>query len=128
MKVRAWDTDADKIVGYLTRRDGDSPSDWIHVMIDSYHDRRTAYEFAVNPAGVKADAYWFSDWNRDSSWDAVWDVSVSRDRARVVGRVPHPVLAAALHARSVAVVRLRHLAPDRTAERNRNVAARSRAA
>ena len=79
VKVRAWDTEADKIVGYLTRRDGDSPSDWIHVMIDSYHDRRTAYEFAVNPAGVKADAYWFSDWNRDSSWDAVWDVSVARD-------------------------------------------------
>ena len=55
VKVRAWDTQPDRIVGYLTRRDDDSPSDWIRVMIDSYHDRRTAYEFAVNPAGVKAD-------------------------------------------------------------------------
>ena len=79
VRVRAFDTDPGKIAGYLTRRDEDSPSDWIHVMIDSYHDRRTAYEFAVNPAGVKADRYWFNDTNDDRSWDAVWDVSVSRD-------------------------------------------------
>ena len=79
VQVRAFDTEPDKIVGYLTRRDDDSPSDWIHVMIDSYHDRRTAYEFAVNPAGVKADRYWMNDNSDDKSWDAVWDVSVSRD-------------------------------------------------
>src|SRR5688572_20500945 len=79
VKVRAFDTEADKIVGYLTRRDGDSPSDWIRVLIDSYHDRRTAYEFAVNPAGVKQDRYWYNDTDRDQSWDAVWDVAVARD-------------------------------------------------
>src|SRR6266567_3117350 len=77
--VRAHDRDSDKIVSYLTRRDVDSPCDWIRVLVDSYHDRRTAYEFAVNPAGVKFDRYWFNDTNNDDSWDAVWDVSVSRD-------------------------------------------------
>src|SRR3954464_12230137 len=50
VRVRADETEADKIVGYLTRRDAESPSDWIRVLIDSYHDHRTAYEFAVNPA------------------------------------------------------------------------------
>ena len=80
VKVRAFDSDPDRIVTYLTRRDLDSPCDWIHVLIDSYHDKRTAYEFAVNPSGVKVDRYWFNDNNRDDSWDAVWDVSVSRDR------------------------------------------------
>ena len=79
VKVRAFDHDANKIVTYLTRRDLDSPCDWIHVLIDSYHDRRTAYEFAVNPSGVKLDRYWYNDTNNDDSWDAVWDVSVSRD-------------------------------------------------
>ena len=79
VKVRAFDTDPDKIVTYLTRRDSDSPGDWLRVMIDSYHDKRTAYEFGVNPSGVKMDRYWFNDNNRDDSWDAVWDVSVSRD-------------------------------------------------
>jgi Domain of unknown function (DUF5916)/Carbohydrate family 9 binding domain-like len=79
VKVNAFDNEAEKIVGYLTRRDGPSPSDWIRVLVDSYHDRRTAYEFAVNPVGVKQDRYWFDDNSRDDSWDAVWDVVVSRD-------------------------------------------------
>src|SRR6185295_12216945 len=79
VKVRAFDSEADRIVTYLTRRDLDSPCDWIHILIDSYHDRRTAYEFGVNPSGVKMDRYWFNDKDHDDSWDAVWDVSVSRD-------------------------------------------------
>jgi Domain of unknown function (DUF5916)/Carbohydrate family 9 binding domain-like len=81
VKVRAFDTEPDKIKTYLTRRDGDSPSDWIRVLIDSYHDGRTAYEFAVNPSGVKQDRYWFNDNNRDDGWDAVWDVKVARDQS-----------------------------------------------
>jgi hypothetical protein len=79
VKVRAYDNEPDKIVTYLTRRDQDSPCDWLHVYVDSYHDNRTAYEFAVNPSGVKIDRYWYNDNNRDDSWDAVWEVAVSRD-------------------------------------------------
>jgi uncharacterized protein DUF5916/cellulose/xylan binding protein with CBM9 domain len=79
VQVHAFDSDPHRIVGYLTRRDDDSPSDWIRVLIDSYHDRRTAYEFAVNPAGVKQDRYWYNDTERDDSWDAVWDVKVTKD-------------------------------------------------
>jgi hypothetical protein len=79
VEVRAFDDKPADIVGIRTRRDSDSPSDWIRVLVDSYHDRRTAYEFAVNPAGVKQDTYWFGDGNNDVSWDAVWDVSVARD-------------------------------------------------
>ncbi len=79
VKVRAFDSEPDKILTYLTRRDVDSPCDWIRVLIDSYHDRRTAYEFAVNPSGVKQDIYWYNDSSRDDSWDAVWDVIVGRN-------------------------------------------------
>ena len=79
--VHANDPDPEKIVGYLTRRDEDSQSDWIHLFIDSYHDKRTGYQFAVNAAGVKRDAYWFNDDNSDDSWDAVWDVKVDRTTA-----------------------------------------------
>ena len=107
VRVRAFDTEPDKIVTYLTRRDDNSPGDWIRVFIDSYHDRRTAYEFAVNPSGVKQDRYWFNDTDRDDSWDAVWDVQVSRDRDGWTGGVPDSVLAAALHARTDRDVRLR---------------------
>ncbi len=76
--VQAFDPEPDRIVGIRTRRDEDSPSDWIGVIVDSFHDRRSGYEFSVNPAGVKQDAYWFNDTNNDQGWDAVWDVAVSR--------------------------------------------------
>jgi hypothetical protein len=77
--VRAFDPEPGKISGFLTRRDEQSASDWIRILIDSYHDKRTAYEFAVNPMGVKQDCYWFNDGSFDRSWDAVWDVVVVRD-------------------------------------------------
>ena len=76
--VRAGEPDGDQLRALLTRRDDSSPSDWISVLIDSQHDRRTAFEFAVNPAGVKQDSYWYNDTNADSGWDAVWDVAVRR--------------------------------------------------
>jgi hypothetical protein len=77
--VRAHDPEPEKLVGLRTRRDSPSPSDWIRVMVDSFHDKRTAFEFGVNPAGVKEDTYWFGDSNEDRGWDAVWDVAVARD-------------------------------------------------
>jgi hypothetical protein len=76
--VRAHDPEPDRIVGHLTRRDDQSPSDWISVLVDSYHDRRSAFEFGINPAGVKFDQYWFNDSNSDRGWDAVWDAAVAR--------------------------------------------------
>jgi Domain of unknown function (DUF5916)/Carbohydrate family 9 binding domain-like len=89
--VIAHDPEPAKIVGHLTRRDSSSPSDWIRVAIDSYFDRRTAYEFSVNPVGVKQDKYYFNDGNgEDQGWDAVWDVVVSRHASgwRAEFRIP----------------------------------------
>lgn len=77
--VRAYDSEPDKIVGRLTRRDEYSESDWVIVSIDSYYDRRTAFEFRANPAGVERDMYRFDDTRADDSWDAVWDVGTSID-------------------------------------------------
>src|SRR6266568_1022736 len=78
--VRAHDPQPERVVGLRTRRDSSSPSDWIKVIVDSFHDRRSAFEFGVNPAGVKEDRYWYSDGNEDDGWDAVWDVAVARDK------------------------------------------------
>ncbi len=77
--VRAFDSEPDKVRGLLTRRDVESPSDWILVAIDSYGDHRTAFQFGVNPAGTRIYLYRSEDVNEDRSWDAVWDVAVSRD-------------------------------------------------
>ena len=94
--IRALDSEPDRIVGILTRRDQPSPSDWVKVIVDSYFDHRSAYEFAVNPVGVKRDRYYFNDGPSDESWDAVWDVEVGARLGRLARRVPDPVLAAAL--------------------------------
>jgi hypothetical protein len=77
--VRAFDSRPDSIVGLLTRRDMESPSDQVTVMIDSYHDRRTGYEFGVNPAGVKVDVAISRDGNEDYAWDGIWDVATRID-------------------------------------------------
>lgn len=77
--VRAFDPHPDSIVSLLARRDEMPPSDRITVMIDSYHDRRTGYEFSVNPAGVKADEAIYDDSNEDEAWNAVWDVATRMD-------------------------------------------------
>ncbi|HTO74240.1 MAG TPA: DUF5916 domain-containing protein [Gemmatimonadales bacterium] len=77
--VRAFDPHPDSIVKLLSRRDNQTDSDQLTVMIDGFHDRRTGYEFTVNPAGVKADYAIYQDGNEDAAWDAVWDVSTLVD-------------------------------------------------
>jgi len=77
--VRAFDPEPGRIRGLLTRRDVESSSDWISVKIDSYHDRRTAFDFMVNPAGVQRDVFHFNDIEMDPSWDAVWESGARTD-------------------------------------------------
>ena len=36
VRVRAFDTEPARIASYLTRRDAESPSDWIRILIDSF--------------------------------------------------------------------------------------------
>lgn len=76
---RAYDREPDSIAAQLTRRDTGSYSDGVHVLVDSYNDRRTAFHFGVNPVGVKQDIYRFDDTEEDSSWDAVWEVATLID-------------------------------------------------
>jgi hypothetical protein len=77
--VRAFDPHPDSIIRLLERRDSWTPSDLIGVLVDSYHDRRSGYEFIVNPSGVKMDAAIYNDGNEDAAWDAVWDVATRVD-------------------------------------------------
>jgi hypothetical protein len=77
--VRAFDPHPDSIVSLLARRDDQPASDYVTVMLDPYHDRRTGYEFSVNPAGVKADYAIYADGDEDVAWDAVWDAATRID-------------------------------------------------
>ena len=77
--VRAFDTAPDSIMRALTRRDVRGPSDQISLYIDSYQDRRTGFNFHVNPDGVQRDHAIYGDGNRDGSWNGVWDVATQVD-------------------------------------------------
>ncbi|HEX6749172.1 MAG TPA: DUF5916 domain-containing protein [Longimicrobium sp.] len=80
--VRAFDPHPDSIVAPVGRRDlGGVSSEWIHVIIDSYNDKRTAFRFSANPAGVQKDVFHSNDYNEDVGWDAVWEVATKVDSA-----------------------------------------------
>src|SRR6266581_204178 len=77
--IRAFDPHPDSILKLLARRDVRAATDQLKIMIDSYHDRRNGYEFAVNPAGVKRDYAIYNDGQEDDAWDAVWDAAARVD-------------------------------------------------
>ncbi len=77
--TRMHDPHPDSIMHALSRRDQRGPSDQIKLIIDSYGDGRTGYEFAVNPDGVQRDYAISNDTQEDGSWNGVWDVATRVD-------------------------------------------------
>jgi hypothetical protein len=78
--IRMYDSRPDSIAAQLARRDASGIySDWVHVIIDSYRDRRTAFRFSVNPLGVQKDVYTSNDGSEDLNWDAVWEAETRID-------------------------------------------------
>jgi hypothetical protein len=74
---KAFDTSPDSIVNRLTRRD-QADGDLVGIIVDSYHDLRTAFLFGVSSAGVKYDLVFSNDGqNEDPSWDPNWWVKTS---------------------------------------------------
>lgn len=77
--VRMFDPSPDSIMHALSRRDVRGPSDQIKLLIDSYDDKRSGYELAVNPDGVKRDFVMSNDSDEDESWNGIWDVATQVD-------------------------------------------------
>ena len=70
--IRAFDDSPEEIEARLTRRDGFA-GDRVNVIIDSYHDKRTAFVFTVTAAGVKGEEFVTQNGqNWDESWNPVW--------------------------------------------------------
>ena len=71
--------DPSKVRAHLTRRKAFAGyDDDIAIMLDTFHDRRRAYEFSVNPVGIQWDAIWteasYADTggNFDTSFETLW--------------------------------------------------------
>ena len=78
--VRLYDSEPDKIVARLSRRDDDADADRFTFYVDAMHDRLTGASFEVSAGGVQRDTIISNDTNRDSSWDGVWESAVSIDQ------------------------------------------------
>ena len=70
--AKCYDRDPKKIRPILGRRDV-LAGDIIGVALDSYHDKRTAYEFNVTAAGQKIDLAHLGAYQWDFNWNAVWE-------------------------------------------------------
>jgi len=108
--VWAADPEPAKIRRTLHRRDLDPVTDLIAVAFDSYHDKRTAFVFQINAAGVQRDMLMFDDTNADDTWDAVWtgNSRITHDGWTAELRIPLSQLrftAAANHEWGLQVVR-----------------------
>lgn len=78
--VRCYDTEPNKIVERLSRRDGFA-GDWVEVNIDSYFDLRTVFSFTITAAGVKGDEFVSENGdNWDSSWNPIWYAKTNVDK------------------------------------------------
>ncbi len=107
------DDDPDSILESLGRRDDYNLADWFLVSIDSKLDRRTAFVFGVNAAGVQFDALRddlgggggvpggggggfnsTAPQGTDPSWDAIWDSAVRTTSTGwlVEMRIPYSML------------------------------------
>lgn len=70
--------DPGKVRARKARREDVTDDDTVEVMLDTFHDRRRAYAFQINPLGVQWDAIWSEapheevSGNFDASWDTLW--------------------------------------------------------
>ncbi|MEO7135112.1 MAG: DUF5916 domain-containing protein [Vicinamibacterales bacterium] len=63
------------IVNELRKDFNTGTADGFQVVIDTFHDERNGYQFAINPSGAKWDSQ-MSNEGRDQNqnWDGIWDV------------------------------------------------------
>ncbi|MCK4890988.1 MAG: carbohydrate binding family 9 domain-containing protein, partial [Candidatus Aminicenantes bacterium] len=77
--ARMHDSEPDKIISLLARRDNFVEADYFLFYVDPYYDKRSGFKFAVNPSGSIADWTIYNDGWDDSSWDGVWEAKTTID-------------------------------------------------
>ena len=79
--IRCFDDDAKGIIGTQMGRDADlQADDRVEIVIDTFHDRRNAFWFQMNPVGAKVDAL-ISNNGQDVNepWNGIWEGKASID-------------------------------------------------
>jgi uncharacterized protein DUF5916/cellulose/xylan binding protein with CBM9 domain len=75
--VFAKDDEPGRIIVSDMKKDFDTGnSDGFRIVLDTFHDSRNGYTFAINPAGAKYDAQMVNEGReRNADWDGIWDVA-----------------------------------------------------
>lgn len=61
-----------KVRAHLVKREAIFGDDVVGILLDTYHDRRRAYEFLVNPLGIQLDGIATEGQDDDFSFDTLW--------------------------------------------------------
>jgi len=91
--IHAFDSQPSRINSRELVRDATfSNDDKVEILLDTYHDRRNAYRFAVNPLGTQQDAL-ITDEGRDInlSWDAPWTSAGRTDETGWIVEIAIPL-------------------------------------
>jgi hypothetical protein len=72
LAFRAHD-EAGKVRATVAKRDAIFDDDFVGVFLDTFNDRRRAYEFLFNPLGVQADSLYTEGSGEDFSFDVVME-------------------------------------------------------
>ncbi|MFT4539775.1 MAG: hypothetical protein ACI841_000237 [Planctomycetota bacterium] len=79
--MRFYDPEPDRLI--TTTRDFDaflSADDRVELVLDTFHDKRNAYFFQINPTGSKGDALISGNGsNFNKPWDGIWDAIATID-------------------------------------------------
>ncbi len=92
--VMCYDSEPDKIVSQLVRRDNEVDSDYINVSLDPYYNRQSSFEFSVYPSGSMLDGIVTDSGWWDTTWDSVWSVKtkIHKDGWAAEFKIPYHVL------------------------------------
>ena len=69
--ARCYDSEPDKVIANVKRREDIAGEDVIELCLDTYNEQRSAYTFDLNPLGVQGDGIKVIN-GSDDSWDGVW--------------------------------------------------------
>ena len=78
--IRAWESRPELMIVNEMRRDSNNirQGECIGFSLDTFYDRRNAFQFEVNPLGARTDGQSTNERQYSADWNPVWDLAVGR--------------------------------------------------
>lgn len=90
--IWCYDSSPEGIVARAMERDSTAifADDYVYLALDTFHDQRNGYIFALNPNGSRYDSLLTSNIFRDANWDGAWEAQcrVDEEGWKVEIRIP----------------------------------------